>query len=868
MHLAVLHTSTISYMRYFFAFLLLIPFIGFSQQPVTWSFEAEHIEGDRYNLIYTATIDKGWNVYSQFLDDGGPIPTSINYESIEGIELIGTAIESGYKKEGIDPLFDINVVKYLSQEPFVITQEIKTSNNANAIIGYLTFMCCDDERCLPPTDIDFSIDLTKTKKKASSRPALESNESSVSLNNIPVSLPSTKVAVTPISNTPLASLSNETNPVKWSFGIKHLEGDIYELTYTADIAKGWNVYSQFTADNGPFPTMVIYENEENIELIGQSVEQGHKKEGMDPLFGVNVIKFLADQPYVITQKAKIKDPSQPIIGYITSMSCDDTKCLPPTDAEFSLKAAARSSLHESTTNLAPLGTQALATNEAGLKIIDQVRPKLRETNAAPLGDCGETDTKNSSLWLMFGFGFLGGLLALLTPCVFPMIPLTVSFFTKDTKRKGWVNALIYALSIMFIYVSIGLIITGVFGASALNALSTNWIANTLFFIIFMFFAFSFFGFYELTLPSSWTTKTDSMADKGGLIGIFFMAFTLALVSFSCTGPIIGTALVQSATNTLGPFIVMLGFSMALALPFGLFAAFPAFLNSLPQSGGWMNSVKVILGFLEVALAFKFLSVADLTSHWGFLRYELFLGIWILVAIGMALYGFGLIKFPHDSPIAKLSPRRWAFSLASIALAAYLATGFIYNDKIESYDSPGLLSGIAPPSTYNFLLPEPDVDPVIKAKYPSFSKCANNIDCFKDYYEGMAYAKEQGKPVLLDHTGYGCVNCRKTEEFIWIDDRVRNRLNEDYVLISLYVDDREKLEEVLISKTRENKIRNIGNKWTDFQIVNFDQISQPLYVMITPEEEVLALPRGYKEGINDYLGFLECGLETFKAVSVH
>ena len=861
-------------MRYFFFLFLVIPFLGISQQPVTWSFDAEHIEGDRYNLIYTAAIDDGWNVYSQFLEDGGPIPTSINYESMVGIDLVGEGQESGYKKEGMDPLFDINVVKFLSKEPFVIKQEVKAKNIESAISGYLTFMCCDDERCLPPTDVDFSIDLAKAKKKSVSKAPLEKDGASASLNNISVTLPATAT----LSSSAVAAanvITQETDPVKWSHEIRHIEGDTYELTYTANIKSGWNVYSQYTADNGPIPTMVTYENPAQIQFLGKSVESGHKKEGIDPLFDVNVIKFLADKPYVITQKARIVDLSQPVIGYVTFMSCDDTKCLAPADSEFSLVAASQTAVATQnsllTNNSSPItgiGQVTAASTIGGLKVIDQVRPKLRETNAAPIGDCGETDIKNRSLWLMFGFGFLGGLLALLTPCVFPMIPLTVSFFTKDTKRKGWVNALIYALSIMFIYVSIGLLITGVFGASALNALSTNWIANTLFFVIFMFFAFSFFGFYELTLPSSWTTKTDSMADKGGLIGIFFMAFTLALVSFSCTGPIIGTALVQSATSTLGPFVVMLGFSMALALPFGLFAAFPAFLNSLPQSGGWMNSVKVVLGFLEVALAFKFLSVADLTSHWGFLRYELFLGIWVLVAIGMALYGFGFIKFPHDSPVTKLSPRRWVFSLGSIALAAYLATGFLYNDKIGSYDSPGLLSGIAPPSTYNFLLAEPEVDPIIKAKYPSFGKCANNIDCFKDYYEGMAYAKEQGKPVLLDHTGYGCVNCRKTEEFIWIDDRVRNRLNEDYVLISLYVDDREKLEEVLISKTRENKIRNVGNKWTDFQIVNFDQISQPLYVMVTSDEEVLALPRGYKEGITDYLDFLDCGLATFKSVSVH
>jgi len=408
-------------------------------------------------------------------------------------------------------------------------------------------------------------------------------------------------------------------------------------------------------------------------------------------------------------------------------------------------------------------------------------------------------------------------------------------------------------------------ITAFFGDEALNRLSTNWIANTAFFVIFIFFAFSFFGFYEIQLPSSWTNKSDTMADKGGLIGIFFMAFTLALVSFSCTGPIIGTAIVSSATSKLGPFIVMLGFSIALALPFGIFAAIPALLNSLPKSGSWMTSVKVVLGFLELALAFKFLSVADMTNHWGFLRYELFMGLWVVIFAGMTLYLFGFIKFPHDSPIKKLSPVRWAFAIASLALTGYLATGFIYSDTIKSYESKALMSGISPPSNYNFFLAEPDVDPEMKKRFPSFSKCANNIDCFKDYYEGMSYAREINKPALIDMTGHGCVNCRKTEEHIWVRDNIRHKLNNDFVLISLYVDDDKKLDKTYISKTRQKKLRNVGNKWADFQIINFEQNSQPLYIMVTPEEEVIAAPRGYESGADEYYKYLECGLNTYEKV---
>ena len=643
--------------------------------------------------------------------------------------------------------------------------------------------------------------------------------------------------------------------------MEQISEDEYLLIYRAEFDEPWTVYSQYLeSDEGPIATSINYDSEGVVENQGQSEEEGHEKTAMDPFFDMNVTKFLGDEPYIIKQRVKVLDKSTKLRGYLTYMTCNDERCLPPTDVDFVF-------------DFNPGGASVEGSNETeGLvsldgNVIDQVRPNLKDSFKQPITDCGEDSTENSSLLWMFVFGFLGGLLALMTPCVFPMIPLTVSYFTKDTKRKGWWNGTVYGISIVIIYVAIGLLITIFFGEEALNRLSTNWIANTLFFAIFMIFAFSFFGFYEITLPSSWSSKSDRMADRGGLIGIFFMAFTLAIVSFSCTGPIIGTAIVQAASNQVGPFTVMLGFSLALALPFGLFAAFPAWLNSLPQSGGWMNSVKVVLGFVEVALAFKFLSVADMTNHWGFLRYELFMGIWITVAIGMALYGFGLIKFPHDSPIAKLSPRRWIFSLGSVALALYLATGFRYVEETNSYNSLPIMSGLAPPSQYNYFLPESDLDPEIKSKYPSFDKCANDINCFKDYYEGLSYAKENNKPVLLDHTGHGCVNCRKTEELIWVDKEVRQMLSDDFVLVSLYTDDDKALDEVLISKSRNKRMRNVGNKWADFQIVNFGQNSQPLYVMITPEEKVIANPRGYKEGVQGYKDYLDCGLETFKSLSV-
>ena len=583
------------------------------------------------------------------------------------------------------------------------------------------------------------------------------------------------------------------NPVKWRFEIEKVSGNDYKLKYIAKVDKGWTVYSQYTADDGPVPTSINYDEISGIELIGKTTESGAKKEGMDPYFGVNVIKFTADKPFVIEQKIKVINASKPIVGYVNFMACDNEKCLPPTDAEFTLRIPPDGAAPITTENIAePVksvvqdgkvipdpstpdtsGVAQAATTDFkyGAVIngnkIDQRVEALLNTYKNPISACGGTEEKKEGLFWTFIFGFIGGLLALLTPCVFPMLPITVSFFTKDTHRKGWVNGLLYGVSIIVIYVLIGLLITIFVGPEALNRLSTNWIANTLFFVIFIAFAFSFFGFYEITLPSSWSTGSDRLADKGGLIGIFFMAFTLALVSFSCTGPIIGTAIVQAATKGeyLGPFLVMLGFSTALALPFGLFAAFPAWLNTLPKSGSWMNSVKVVLGFLELALAFKFLSVADMTNGWGILKYELFMGLWVLIFAGMALYLFGFIKFPHDSPLKKLSVTRIGFGALSVALVVYLISGFRINEKTGDYRALSLMSGLAPPAHYNFFLDVQEVDPIIKAKYPSFSKCANNINCFKDYFEGMTYAKETGKPVMLDFTGYGCVNCRKTEETV-------------------------------------------------------------------------------------------------------
>ena len=702
-------------------------------------------------------------------------------------------------------------------------------------------MTCDNKQCLPPTDVEFNLELpaVNSDDKADSKPMY-------------ITMGGNYVDDTDQS-------SGILNQVTWKWKKEKKSETQYKLVYTAAIQEGWTVYSQFTSDDGPVPTEVYYEKAEGITLDGKSIESGHRKEGPDPLFdNVNVVKYLADQPLSITQNITLTDKTKPVSGFLTYMACDATKCMPPTDVEFNFSMDGSSNRINN--------TEITVSSEDK---VDQSRPQLRATYNTPVSDCGaggssDSDSK-SFIWLFFA-GMLGGFAALMTPCVFPMIPITVSFFTKDTKRSGLMNGLIYGLSIIVIYVTLGLLITIFAGPEALNALSTNCIANMAFFIIFIVFAFSFFGYYELTLPSSWTTKTDSMADKGGLLGIFFMAATLSLVSFSCTGPIVGSALVAAANGGyVGPLVVMLGFSLALALPFGLFAAFPSWLNSLPRSGGWMNSVKVVLGFLEVGFAFKFLSTADLTQHWGILPYEVFIGILIAVAVAIALYLFGFIQFPHDSKIKKLSNTRKILGATFAVLAIYLCTGFTVNKDTGIYNSLWLTSGFSPPVNYNLLLEKGKADETIKARYPSFTKCANNIDCFKNYFEGLEYAKEVNKPVFVDFTGHGCQNCRRVEDQYWVNDNVRRILNDKVVLISLYVDDREALEKPFISAYDDKKKRNVGNQWADFQVVNFERNSQPWYTLITTEEQVITKPQGFdyfnsRNGAETYTEYLECGLK--------
>ena len=496
---------------------------------------------------------------------------------------------------------------------------------------------------------------------------------------------------------------------------------------------------------------------------------------------------------------------------------------------------------------------AITTNSEGEKVFNPKRENIKIETVS--SGCTPSVEQTGLLW-KFILGFGGGLLALLTPCVFPMIPMTVGYFTKRSKTpaEGRKNAIIYGLSIIGIYTGVGLFITAVFGPHILHTISTSWITNLIFFIVLLFFSISFFGFFEIVLPSSIANKADAQVDKSkGYLGIFFMAMVLAVVSFSCTGPIIGTVLTLVATDPLGPAAVMLGFSTALALPFSLFAYFPGWLQNLPKSGGWMNSVKVVLGFLELALAFKFLSTADLTQHWGILKYEAFLGIWVLIFLGLALYFLQIIKFPHDTKTRSFTPLNISLGVGTLVLVGYFLMGFQKDVEHCSYKSPALLSGLAPAGHYTIF-------PICSGK----QDCPIGLSCFRDYEAGLAEARAKKKMIMIDFTGYGCVNCRKMEEHVWILPEIYNIIKDDVVLISLYVDDRAPLEETLLAMDG-SKLRTKGALWANFEETNFKQVSQPLYCLLSPDEQILTPPVGYTPDVNEYRAFFQCGFDQLKKV---
>lgn len=674
------------------------------------------------------------------------------------------------------------------------------------------------------------------------------------------------------------------NPVSFSVSQKSLSDTEFEIVFTGQIEAGWHVYSTDIPDGGPTPATIEFDEQKGAEPIGKLTARGDVHKAFDNMFGMEVSYM--EGKVVFVQKMRITEPNYAVKGYLNYGACNDQNCMPPTAVDFDftgtgkpaakaepaevkkndkakveeVAAAATDNKVEETAEVEVAevaATDSAAVESSGATAVaasDYWTPVIDEL--ASFGE-GASNAANQAWWTIFLLGFVGGLVALLTPCVWPIIPMTVSFFLKRSgdKKKGIRDAATYGVSIVVIYVLLGLLITGIFGASALNALSTNAVFNIFFCLMLLVFAASFFGGFELTLPSSWSNAVDSKAESTtGLLSIFLMAFTLVLVSFSCTGPIIGFLLVEvsSSGSILAPTIGMLGFALALALPFTLFAMFPTWLKTMPKSGNWMNCVKVCLGFLELAFALKFLSVADLAYGWHILDREAFLSLWIVIFALLGAYLIGWLRFPHDEDEYdecgevivnhRTSIPRFFMALISFAFAIYMVPG-LWGAPCKA------ISAFSPPmSTQDFNLYENEVHAQ-----------------FTDYDAGMEYAKQQGKPVMLDFTGYGCVNCRKMELAVWADQKVASIMQDDYVLITLFVDEKTKLPEPIkvTENGQERTLRTVGDKWSYLQRSKFGANAQPFYVLLDNEGKPLNTSYSYDEDINKYIDFLQTGLKNYK-----
>ena len=667
----------------------------------------------------------------------------------------------------------------------------------------------------------------------------------------------------------LAVQAQILTPVKWKIQLEDSGTAEKTLVFSATLDAGWHLYDMNLPEGGPISTSFSFENLTGAKTVGTPVASKEATKVFDEQFQMELRWFAGEVTF--RQKIEVTDPQKfQAEGYVEYMACNDENCLPPDQEEFSFskkdidveKTLAALSSKGEEPKAEPQDTvtpeepaEVEASTSATPEYVPEEEPQVYQSEdlwmpvideLKAFGD--ETISATDTSWLFIFFaGFAGGLIALLTPCVWPMIPMTVSFFLKRTKdrKKAIRDAIMYGISIIVIYLVLGLLITGIFGASALNDLSTNAIFNIIFFLLLVLFAVSFFGAFELVLPASWTNKLDSKADSTtGIISIFFMSFTLVLVSFSCTGPIIGTLLVQAATMgaAIGPAVGMFGFALALSIPFSLFAIFPNLLQSMPKSGGWLNSVKVVLGFLELALALKFLSVADLAYGWRLLDRETFLVLWIVIFALLGCYLLGKLKFSHDSDLKYVSVPRLFMAIISFAFAVYMVPG-LWGAPLKS------ISAFAPPLyTQDFSLYDDEVHAA-----------------FDDYEAGMAYAKQHNKPVMIDFSGYGCVNCRKMEASVWTDSRVKDILENDYVLITLMVDDKTKLPEPI--RIQENgktrTLRTIGDKWSYLQRSKFGANAQPFYILLDNEGKPLAPSYAFDEDVDKYIQFLERGLKEFK-----
>jgi thiol:disulfide interchange protein len=817
---------------------------------VTWKYSSKKIGANEFELNFESKIAPSWHLYSQEKTVKPPLKsTSFKFIESGNYKLVGNTKEpKPITRE--EPIFGNLIVRFF-ENVATFKQKIKVlSQRPFEVKGFIDGMACNESVCqnfAPAVDFSFRLD-----EKENDAPELGAK----------------------LGDFMHASSLQNKQYVTWTYSKKKLSTDEYELIFTAKIEPTWHLYSQIETPDGPLPTLFEFEKSKDFKLIGKTIEP-KPIEHAEPVFDNLVVRYF-ENTAVFKQKIKVLS-NKPLVvkGYIDGMACNESMCQkfsPPPEFSFQLEGAELAANAETKPDSI---VSAVEANTATLSAVDS-HPQSNEATISatkvPMTPANQSAEGRSYLGLFIA-GFLGGLLALLTPCVFPMIPMTVSFFTKQSKTKsaGIRNALIYSISIIIIYVALGLGVTFIFGADALNNLATNVWFNIAFFLLLVVFAVSFLGAFEITLPSSFVNKMDAKSDRGGLIGIFFMAFTLGLVSFSCTGPIIGNLLViAAATGALaGPFFGMFGFSLALALPFGLFAAFPGWMNSLPKSGGWLNSVKVVLGFLELALALKFLSNADLVVQAGYITREVFIVIWIVIFALLGAYLMGWFKLAHDSELKHISVMRLMIAIVTFSFTIYLIPG-LWGAPLK------LISGFPPPDFYSES-PEgfggrKSETLVAGEKHSDLPEHAhrgpNGIPAFDDYYLALAYAKSVNKPLMLDFTGWACVNCRKMESQVWSDSDVSRKLSEDFVLVSLYVDDKTSLPAELKQQVNWNgsqrTLGTVGSRWSYLQNTKYQSSTQPQYWIIDGDENHYSDSTSYDPDVALYIQWLNKGLEKFKA----
>lgn len=817
----------------------LLAFVGFSQlhDPVDWSSEVIQ-DGKDATLVIKGTIDEGWHVYSQTLEsDDGPVATEVTFKESEYYELVGKAIESKTYNE-YDPNFEMNLTFFKKDVVFKQKIKLKTEDKFD-LTGNVYFMVCNESMCLPPSDEEFTFALNN-------KSGVKLNEVKVEKETKEIEVPSTTMVVNGEENSKEKKSQGLEDPVQWEFSSKKIGENLFEVSAKAIMDETWHIYANKQESEYVIGTE-FYIDESLGNLKGAVSEKGELHEEYEKVNDANS-RFYEDE-VIFTQQFEVKPGNKTFEADITYMVCDESHCLAPTTEAFKIDTETGEIIKEESSN-------------SGNSDAASILPSMDNFDLNnPVADCGGESTnteEKKGLWLLFFLGLGGGLFAILTPCVYPMIPLTVSFFTKggQDSKGGFGKAALYGFFIFLIYISLSLPFWFTNAdPQMLNGIATNPYLNLVFFVVFVFFAFSFLGYYELTLPSKWSNKVDSASNVGGIIGIALMALTLALVSFSCTGPILGSVLAGVLKDGPLPLTVALaGFGLALGLPFTLFAAFPSLMKKLPQSGGWLNSVKVVLGFLELALAIKFLSNADLVMQWGLIKREVFFALWILIGLGLVAYLFGLIKFPHDSKgKLKLKFPRIAFAIMILAFVIYLIPGLTCGENANRK----LVSGFPPPMHYSY--------------------CGGEMfHVYKDYEEGRKAAEAEGKPMLVDFTGWACVNCREVEENIWPEPEVMKLISEEYILVSLYVDEKGDLPidqqgEIDITydngKVKKKKIKTIGDKWFTFETLVFKNNAQPRYILLSDNGTLLNNPISYADikkggGAPFYAEFLRCGLEAY------